>query len=123
MLPDEFEFSSFPDINIWRGVPKLPGQLGSNFRVYSRKMQEARRAHLIECNVKAIPFLCLLINYIKENKLAVCIWGRHTHIMETVDWDFPKGDVSRFVRMSQDHTNYNMSLTSVQVKGVTDLEA
>ena len=25
--------------------------------------------------------------------------------------------------MSQDHTNYNMSLVSVQVKGITDLEA
>ena len=40
-----------------------------------------------------------------------------------VDWDSPKGDVSRFVRMSQDHTNYSMSLVSVQVKGITDLEA
>ncbi len=40
-----------------------------------------------------------------------------------MDWDSPKGDVSRFVRMSQDHTNYNMSLISVQVKGITDLEA
>ncbi len=37
--------------------------------------------------------------------------------------DSPKGDVSRFVRMSQDHTNYNMSLVSVQVRGITDLEA
>ena len=39
------------------------------------------------------------------------------------DWDSPKGDVSQFERMSQDHTNYNMSLISVQVKGITDLEA
>jgi hypothetical protein len=85
--------------------------------------QEARRAHLIECDVKAIPFLCTLINYIKENKLTVPIWGGHTHITETVDWDSPKGDVSRFVRMPQDHTNYNMSLIRVQVKGITDLEA
>jgi hypothetical protein len=43
--------------------------------------------------------------------------------METVDWDSPKADVCRFVRMSQDHTNHNMSLISVQVKGITDLEA
>jgi hypothetical protein len=89
MLPDEFEFSSLPVINIQRGVPKLPGQPSSNFPDYSRKMQEARRAHLIEGNVREIPFLCLLINYIKENKLAVCIWGGHMHITETVDWDSP----------------------------------
>jgi hypothetical protein len=86
-------------------------------------MQEARQAHLIECDIKEIPFLRVLISYIKEMKLAVLIWGGHTHITETVDWDSPKGDVSRFVRMSQDHTNYNMSLVSVQVKGITDLEA
>ncbi len=86
-------------------------------------MQEARRAHLIEYDIKAIPFLRVLISYIKDNKLAARIWGGHTHITETVDWDSPKGDVSQFVRMSQDHTNYNMSLISVQVKGITDLEA
>ncbi len=67
--------------------------------------------------------MCALISYIKDMKLAVCIWGGHTHITETVDWDSPKGDVSRFVRMSQDHTNYNMSLISVQVKGITNLKA
>jgi hypothetical protein len=38
-LPDEFEFSPIPVINIRRGVPKLPGQPGSNFRDYSREMQ------------------------------------------------------------------------------------
>ena len=54
--------------------------------------------------------------FIKEMKLAVCIWGGHTQITETVDWDYPKGDVSQFIWMSQDHTNYNMSLISVQVK-------
>jgi len=121
-LPDEFDYSPLPDINICRGIPKLPGQPGSNFCDYSREMQEARQAHLIECDIKAIPFLRTLISYIRDNKLAARIWGGHTHITEMVDWDSPKGDVSRFVQMSQDHTNYNMSLISVKVKGITDLE-
>ena len=56
-LPDELEYASLLDINICRGVPKLPGQPGSNFRDYSHEMQEARRAHLIECDIKEIPFL------------------------------------------------------------------
>jgi hypothetical protein len=30
----------------------------------------------------------------QEMKLAVRIWGGHTHITETVDWVSPKGDVS-----------------------------
>ena len=122
-FPDEFEYSPLPDIYIRRGVPKLPGQPSGNFCNYLHEMQEARRAHQIECNIKATPFLRVLISYIKDNKLAARIWGGHTHITETVDWDSPKGDVSRFVRMSQDHTNYNMSLISVQVKGITNLEA
>ena len=65
-LPEEFEFSSLPDINIRRGVPKLPGQPGSNFCDYLRKIQDAQRAHLIKCNIKAIPFLRVLIGYIKR---------------------------------------------------------
>jgi len=40
-LPDEFTSSPVPDIKIRRGVPKLPGQPGSNFQDYSREMQEA----------------------------------------------------------------------------------
>ncbi len=112
-LPEEFEHANLPVINIRRGVPKLPGQPGSNFCDYSREMQEARQVHLIECDIKEIPFLRALISYIKDMKLAVRIWGGHTHITETVDWDSPKGDVSRFIRMSQDHTNYNMSLISI----------
>jgi hypothetical protein len=49
ILPEEFEHSKIPDINIRWGVPKLPGQPGSQFWDYSREMQEARWAHLIEC--------------------------------------------------------------------------
>ncbi len=122
-LLEEFEYATLLYINICRGIPKLPGQPGSNFCNYLREMQEACQAHLIECNIKEIPFLCTLISYIKDKKLAVRIWGGHTHITETVDWDSPKGDVSQFVRMSQDHTNYNMSLISVQVKSITNLKA
>jgi hypothetical protein len=86
-------------------------------------MQEARRAHLIECDVNAIPFLRTLISYMKERKLAAPIWGGHVHITETVDWDSPKGDISQFIQMLQDHTCYNMSVISVEVRGISDLKA
>jgi hypothetical protein len=68
----------------------------------SKLMQEAQQAHLIECNVRVIPFLRLLINHIKEHKLTAPIWGGHAHLTKTVDWDSPKGNVSWFVQMSQD---------------------
>jgi hypothetical protein len=48
-------------------------------------MQEAPQAHLIECNVNAIPFLRTLISYMKERKLAAPIWGGHAHITKTVN--------------------------------------
>jgi hypothetical protein len=115
ILPEEFEHHQLPKINIRRGISKLPGQSGQQFRKYMRDVQEARQAHLIECDTSKIPFLCALINYIKEHKLVAPIWGGHAHITETVDWDSPKGDLSRFVRMSQDHTCYNMSAISVKV--------
>jgi hypothetical protein len=123
MLPEEFEHANIPEINIRRGVPKLPGQPGNHFHHYLQEMQEARRAHLIECNVRAIPFLWTLISHMKEWKLTAPIWGRHAHITKTVDWDSPKGDISRFIQMSQDHTCYNMSVISIEVRGILYLEA
>jgi hypothetical protein len=75
MLPEEFQYSTIPEINIRRGVPKLLGQPGSQFRNYSREMQEAQRAHLIKCDVHAIPFLTLLINHVKERRLTAPVWG------------------------------------------------
>ncbi len=124
MLPEEFGYMTIPEINIRRGVPKLPGQPGAQFCDHSREMQEAQRAHLIECNVQTIPFLRLLINYIKDQKLVAPIQGGHAHdITKTVDWDSPKSDVSRFVWMSQDHMCYNMSMVNVKFCGITDLDA
>jgi hypothetical protein len=73
MLPEKFKHAKIPEINIRRGVPKLPGQPGNHFRNYLREMQEARRAHLIECDVKAIPFLWTLISYINKRKLVAPI--------------------------------------------------
>jgi hypothetical protein len=123
MLPEEFEYMKISEINIQQGVLKLPGQPGAQFCDYSREMQEAQCAHLIERNVQAILFLRRLINYIKDQKLAALIWGGHTHITKTVDWDSPKSDVSRFVWMSQDHMCYKMSVVCIEVRGITDLDA
>jgi hypothetical protein len=122
-LSEEFEYAKTPEINIRRGVPKLPGQPGQHFCDYSREMQEARRAHLIKCDVNAIPFLQTLIGYMKEQKLAAPIWGGQVHITKTVDWDSLKGDVSCFIWMLQDHMCYNISAISVEVRGISDLDA
>jgi hypothetical protein len=123
MLPEKFKHAKIPEINIHQGIPKLPGQPGNHFRDYLQEMQEARQAHLIECNVKGIPFLWTLISYMKERKLAAPIWGRHVHITKMVDWDSPKGDIRQFICMLQDHTCYNMSVISIEVRGILDLEA
>jgi hypothetical protein len=78
MLPEEFQYSLIPEINIRHGVPKLPGQPGSQFRNYLREMQEARQAHLIECDVQAISFLKLLLNHVKDRRLTAPVWGGGT---------------------------------------------
>jgi hypothetical protein len=93
-LPEEFEHAKILKISIRQGVLKLPGQPGNHFCHYLREMQEACHAHLIECNLKMISFLSVLIGYIKELKLAVPIGGGHAHITRMVDWDSPKGDIS-----------------------------
>ncbi len=57
MFPEEFEHAKTAKINIRQGDPKLPGQPGNHFRNYLQEMQEAQGAHLIKCNLKAVPFL------------------------------------------------------------------
>jgi hypothetical protein len=81
MLPEVFEHSKIPEVNIQQRVPNFPGQPGSQFCDYSMEMQEARQAHLIECNVWGIPFL-RQINYIKE---PAPFWGGHVHLTKTVN--------------------------------------
>ena len=71
--------------------------------------------------MQAIPFLMLLLNHVKDWQLTAPVWGGHAHITRTVDWDSPKGDVSQFVRMAQDHMCYNMSVVSAEVHGIMDL--
>ena len=73
ILPEEFEHHKLPKICIHRGVPKVPGQTGHQFQKYTRDMQEASQAHLIKCDTSKIPFLCALINFIKEHKLVAPI--------------------------------------------------
>ena len=60
---------------------------------------------------------------IKGQTLALPIWGAIVHFTETVDWDLPKGNLSWFVRMSQDHTFYNVSIVDVDLRGVDTLTA
>jgi hypothetical protein len=96
---------------VWSAVPKIHAE-------HARSQASA----LIECDTSKIPFLCALINHIKEHKLTAPIWGSHAHITETVDWDSPKGDLSHFVRMSQDHTCYNMSVTSIKLRDIADID-
>ncbi len=73
ILPEEFELHQLLKINIRCGVPKLPGQSREQFCKYTRDVQEAWQAHLIECDISKILFLCALINYIKEHKLAALL--------------------------------------------------
>jgi hypothetical protein len=49
--------------------------------------------------------------------------GGHAHLIKTVDWDSPKGNISQFVGMSQDHMCYNMIVVSVEVRDIMDLDA
>ena len=39
-----------------------------------------------------------------------------------MDWDSPKGDIERLVKVSQSHTNYHCSMASKELIGIVDLE-
>jgi hypothetical protein len=67
--------------------------------------------------------MALSSHHVKNPQLTAPVWGGHTHITGTVNWDSSKGDVSRFIRMAQDHMCYNMSAVSTEVHRIMDLDA
>ncbi len=62
-------------------------------------MQEARRAHLIECNIKEIPFLRVLIGYIKE--YSQWFPGKKNNIADSLsrDFDLDDAELSKYLHL------------------------
>ena len=62
-----------------------------------------------------------LIDCIKANDLLKPIWGQWVHIMKPVNYDSSRGDINCMMQFSQEHTNYQVGMTSGKITGIINM--
>jgi hypothetical protein len=47
--------------------------------------------------------------------------GKHCHVTEVLSWDSPHGDLKRGAKFTKKSTNFNISMTGIDIAGLLDL--
>ena len=84
----------------------------------------ARKAWHLEVEIQHKNVFYRLIELCKEVRLFESIWGGRVMISEVVDYDSPPGDIKRALKLktAKKHTCFQVSMTGVQLYGITDLD-
>ena len=112
-----------PPFALRSSIPKLDGQNTANLKNLSYEVQNCRRAWHVECESSQAGNLKTLISIAKERGIWEKWWGSHAHISEILDFKAAPGEVKNMVSYAQHHTNYQASMTSDSLAGITNLEA
>jgi hypothetical protein len=75
----------------------------------------------LEIDKKDAEFVDHLVSYAKKTGIYRQWWGTHAHPTEGVDWNSTPGDIKRAAKFAVKTTNYNASMTSIDVYGFIDL--
>lgn len=124
MLEDELflTWASTPSFSLRLNVPRLPGQDTSVFNNYSTQLSHGRKVFHIECDKKDEEYLKKLTQIAKDNGLIEAMWGHHAHVSEVVTEKSSGGEIKRLISISQDHTNYQVTMTIEDLAGIVDLD-
>ena len=119
---DPLEMQGVPNFAFRKSFPKLPGAEPEEFAGLKPRQAAARKAWHVEMEVQHVHQFARLIETCKEVRLFDLIWGGHVMISEVVDYDSPPGDVKRVLKAAKKHTCFQVSMTGVQLYGITDLD-
>ena len=131
MLIDDFTFdpndlpenSTIPAIELRLQVPKLPGQDTSHFNKLEYRVQNNRRAYHVECDKRFSEAIKRLTQLAKEFHIVTDYWGKHAHLSEVADSSSSPSEVKDLCKVSQKHTNYQITMTVEDLLGITNLDA
>jgi hypothetical protein len=84
-------------------------------------IQTCRKVLHLEVDKHDLEFVEHLVKYAKSNGIYRQWWGPHAHPTEGVDWTSTPGDIKRAAKFAVRTTNYNASMTSIDVHGFLDL--
>jgi hypothetical protein len=119
-LPDN---STIPAIELRLQVPKLPGQDVSHFNKLEYRVQNNRRAYHVECDKKFSEAIKRLTQLAKEFHIVTDYWGKHAHLSEVADNASTPREIKDLCRVSQKHTNYQITMAVEDITGITNLDA
>ncbi len=124
--PDENYTSvlTVPTFTLQKRQPKLPGL---DPREYNKlklttKQTNSRRVWHLEVETQHQETFNKQIKACKDLEVFGGYWGDHMLISETVEYDSTQGNIDRVLKTLQKHTNFQVSLTVVQLYGISNLD-
>ena len=103
-------------------VPRIPKHSEPvNMSRLPSDIQTCRKVLHLEVDKTDIELVTHLVNYAKTNGMYKKWWGSHAHPTEGVDWQSTPGDIKRAAKFAIKTTNYNASMTRIDVLGFLDL--
>ena len=117
------EQAPLPPMALRKQIPRIPGQVTSEFQNLPFRAQMARRAWHIEVEKKHVEALMRLVEQAKKSGAIENMWGRQAHISESADNDTSPGELKRYIKFAQRHVNFHCSMTCDDLKGIVNLDA
>ncbi len=113
---------SLPLMNLRVQVALLKGIPVNAFSKLSYQAQQARRSWHLEVDSQYATKMKALVQCAKEYGCVEEYWGCHAHLSEVTDSNSSAREAKRQVDVAQSHTNYQMSMTSEVLEGITALD-
>jgi hypothetical protein len=113
--------SSLPALELRLMNPKTPGQDTSQYQKLSWRAQANRKVYHVECDRCYATDIKRLMQFAKDSKLVMDMWGKHAHVSKVVDKDSTPSKIKRLARVAQIHCNYQCLMSLEDVVGITDL--
>ena len=121
-LPLNWGYRSLPLCSLRTNVPRIPKHSEpTNMSRLPSNIQTCRRVLHLEVDKNDLELVTHLVKYAKKHGLYSQWWGTHAHPTEGVDWQSSPGDIRRAAKFAVKTTNYNASMTSIDVFGFLDL--
>ena len=113
---------NLPLMNLQIQVVMLRGSQVTALNWLGHHTQHARKSWHLKVDSRHAVKMKGLILCAKELSCVEEIWGDHAHLSEITDSNLTFNEPKRQVKVAQTHTNYQLSMTIKELKGVTNLD-
>jgi hypothetical protein len=109
-------------MNLHVQMALLKGAPVDAFSKLSHQAQQARRSWHLEVDCQYASKMKALVQVTKDYGCVEEFWGCHAHLSEVTDANSLAREAKRQANVAQSHTNYQISMTSKELEGITALD-